>query len=102
MERALLAALAHLMDRDSLFHPEDLMAYLKPYDIELSPAEVTAALNHLVERDILQEVTEGAVTLYELRIALVGLWVAQHKSLSKLLYENNENGKQSALMVRKV
>lgn len=101
-ERALLAALAHLMDRDSLFHPEELMEYLKPYDIELSPAEVTAALNHLVERDILQEVTEGAVTLYELRIALVGLWVAQHKSLSKLLYESNENGKQSALVVRKV
>lgn len=89
-ERALLTAVAHLMDRDTPFHPEDLIEYLEPYDIHLDPAEVTAALNRLVEREIMREVTEEATTLYELKIGLVGLWAAQNKSLSKLYASNGE------------
>lgn len=85
-ERALLTAVAHLMDSDQPFHPEEIIRVLQPYDIHLDPGAVTAALQSLVERDIMREVTEQAKTLYELRIGLVGLWVAQNKSLTKLLY----------------
>ena len=38
----------------------------------------------LVARDIMREVTEEGKALYELRIGLVGLWVARNKSLSRL------------------
>lgn len=83
-EKALLAAVAHLIDVDTSFRPEELVHYLNDYSIYLDPAEVTLGLNSLVEREILREVTEGATTLFELRIGLVGLWVAQNKSLSRL------------------
>jgi hypothetical protein len=92
-ERAILTAVAHLMDPDVPFHPGDLIQALDPYGITLDPAQVTAALNTLVERDILREVTEAAKTVYEVRIGLVSLWVAKNKSLSKLLYAEEE-GKQ--------
>lgn len=85
-ERAILTAVAHLIDPDLPFHPEEIIAALIPYDIRLSPTEVTGALNALVERAIMREVAEGGKTLYELQIGLVGLWVAKNKSLSKLLY----------------
>lgn len=83
-ERALLTAVSHLMDRHTTFHPEDLMQYLAPYDFKIEAADITAALNRLVERDIMREVPEGVTTLYELRIGLVGLWTAKNKSLSRL------------------
>jgi outer membrane protein assembly factor BamB len=98
VERMLLTAMAHLMDRDVPFHPADLMKYLKPYGIHLSPSEVTTALNRLMERDIVREVSEGATMLYELKIGLVGLWVARYKSLSTLL---TGNGEQRVGMTRK-
>lgn len=85
IERALLTAVAHLMERDLPFRPADLVQYLEQYDLHFEPAEVTNGLNLLVERDIMREVTIEATTLYELKIGLVGLWVAQNKSLSKLL-----------------
>ncbi|MFO7540912.1 MAG: AAA family ATPase, partial [Chloroflexota bacterium] len=83
-ERALITAVSHLMDRHTAFHPEDLIQYLAQYDFKLQPAEVTTALNRLVERDIMREVPEGVTSLYELRIGLVGLWTAKNKSLSRL------------------
>ena len=83
-ERAVLAAAAHLMERNEPLHPEEYVEYLASFSIELDPAEVTHALNALVERDIMREVTEEGKALYELRIGLVGLWVSQNKSLSKL------------------
>jgi hypothetical protein len=83
-EKALLAAVAHLIDADASFRPAELVQLLANYSIYLDPAEVTLGLNNLVEREIMQEVTEEATTLYELRIGLVGLWVAQNKSLSRL------------------
>ena len=88
----MLTAVAHLMDRNAAFFPEDLLHYLEPYALQLEPAEVTAALNRLVERDILREVTEEARTVYELNLGLVGLWVAQNKSLSKLYAGNGSGG----------
>ncbi len=86
-ERALLVAVAHMMDRELPFRPSDLQQYLADVGIHLSPAEVTAALGRLVERDIMREVNTEATTQYELRIGLVGLWTAQNKSLSKLYEE---------------
>jgi hypothetical protein len=60
------------------------MQYLETYGIHLTPTEVTTALNSLTQREILAEVSEGVTTLYELKTGLIGLWVAKHKSLSKL------------------
>lgn len=88
-EKALLTAVAHLMEGDMLFHPEDLMEYLETYGIHLNPHEVTTALTSLTQREILAEVSEGLTTLYELKTGLIGLWVAQHKSLSKLHAERD-------------
>jgi hypothetical protein len=85
-ERALLTAVSHLMERGLPFHPEELLEYLKPYDIHLGPKEVTIALNRLVERDIMRAVPEEGKTLYELKLGLVGLWIAQNKSMSQLFY----------------
>ncbi len=83
-ERAVLAAAAHLMDRNEPLHPEEIIDYLQSYSIELDPAETTNSLNSLVDRDVMREVTEEGKALYELKIGLVGLWVAQNKSLRKL------------------
>ncbi len=83
-ERVVLTAVAHMSNDDSAFHPEDIMDFLEPFGIQLPPTEITAALNRLVEREIMREITDGANTLYELKIGLVGLWTAQHKSVSKL------------------
>jgi hypothetical protein len=83
-EKAMLTAVANLMEGDMLFHPEDLMAYLETYGIHLNPTEVTTALNSLTQREILAEVSEEVATLYELKTGLIGLWVAKYKSLSKL------------------
>ncbi len=108
-ERALLTAVAHL-DSDLAFHPEDLMDFLEQYGIYLNPIEVTSALNQLTEREIMREVTQGATTQYELKIGLVGLWIAKHKSISKLLamfvetapLSNGEQKKPSHTSVKKV
>ncbi len=83
-ERAILTAVAHMSDRNHPFHPEAFGQFLAPYGIHLHPTEVTAALNALVEREIMGEVRDGATAQYELRLGLVGLWAARHKSLSKL------------------
>lgn len=85
VERAILSAVAQLMDRNEPLHPTTLIEYLQTFSIELDPAEITTSLNSLVQRDILREVTEEGYGLYELRIGLVGIWVSQNKSLSRLL-----------------
>ncbi len=86
-----------MMDQDISFHPEDLIDYLQPYGIELEPTDVTAALTNLVEREIMREAIRGTVVQYELRIGLVGLWVAQHKSLTKLHATKPERKKHSLI-----
>lgn len=90
-ERTILATVAHLMDHTVPFRPEELIQHLQPFDIHLDPAEMTAALNSLVERDIMREVTEEAKSLYEMKLGLVTSWVARNKSLSKL-YAGNGSG----------
>jgi len=83
-ERAILTAISHLLDPDRPFHATDAAQQLEAYNIHLDPHDVTLALNTLVERDIMREITEQGSTLYQLKIGLVGLWVAKNKSLSKL------------------
>jgi len=88
-ERTVLATVAHLMDQTIPFHPEEIVRRLQPYDIYLDPAELTGALNSLVERDIMREVTEEAKSLFEMKLGLVSLWVAKNKSLSQLYAVDN-------------
>lgn len=83
-QRALLMAMAHLSDEEGPFHPSELIQYLSDYSLYLDPAEVLEGLNQLIEREIVQEVADEGAALYELRIGLVGLWVSQNKSLSRL------------------
>lgn len=97
-ERALLTAVAN-MDSDLAFHPEDILEFLSKYNIHVTPADITTGLHRLVERGIMGEVTQRATTQYMLKLGLVGLWVAKHKSLSKLhAAQTNgagQNGKQT-------
>lgn len=83
-ERALLAASSRLMDFDSPFRPDDLVNELNQYGIHLPASQVTEALNRLVERGIMREIGDEGSPLHEMRIGLVGLWVAQNKSFSRL------------------
>ena len=98
-ERVVLTAVAHMTNGDIALHPEDILDFLEPFGIQLPPVEVTAALNRLVEREIMREVTDGANTLYELKIGLVGLWTAQHKSVSRL-HATQPNGTAAAAKPR--
>ena len=84
VERAILTAVSHLLDPDRPFHATHVAQHLDTYNIHLDPHDVTLALNTLVERDIMREFSEQGSTLYQLKIGLVGLWVAKNKSLSKL------------------
>jgi outer membrane protein assembly factor BamB len=102
-EQAILTAVSHMPERPHPFRPEEFIQFLEPYGIHLHPKEVTAALNTLVEREIMREVRDGATAQYELRLGLVGLWAAQHKSLSKLhatpANGAGQNGKQRVKQV---
>lgn len=100
-ERAILTAVSHMLDQDRPFHPKDFVQFLDPYGIHLQATEVTAALNTLVEREIMAELPDGPITLYELRLGLVGLWTAQHKSLSKL-HATKANGAAKNGKARKI
>jgi hypothetical protein len=93
-ERALLAASSRLMDFDSPFRPDDLVQELNQYGIHLQASEVTEALNRLVERGIVREIGDEGTPLHEIRIGLVGLWVAQNKSFSRL-YASSTNAESS-------
>jgi outer membrane protein assembly factor BamB len=88
-EKALLAAAARISDLETPFRPADLVQYLAEYSIYLDPADIMAGLSRLVEREIIREVTRKGTPFYELQIGLVGLWVAQNKSLIRL-YESRD------------
>src|SRR5690606_26711441 len=90
-EQAILTAVSHMTDHNHPFRPEEFIEFLEPYGIHLHATEVSAALNTLVEREIMNEVRDGVTTQYELHLGLVALWVAQHKSLSKL-HASSTNG----------
>ncbi len=91
-ERALLVAASRLKKGDSHFRPNQLVQILQQYNIHIEPSAVTVALNRLVEREIFQDIKGEGSPIYGLRIGLVGQWVGQNKSFSKL-YETRETSK---------
>lgn len=98
-EQVVLTAVAHLLEGEGSFTPLMILHSLEQYNIYLNPPDILTALRSLVERGILQEgVVEGAVW-YDLRIGLVGLWVAQNKSFVKLYEGERAQQKQLPLEV---
>lgn len=83
-ERSILIAVAHLVDKETPFRPDEVVQVLAPFGIALSPAEVTDALGSLVRRQIMREINDGPTTLYELQLGLVGMWIEQSKGLGRL------------------
>lgn len=92
-EQVVLTAVAHLLEGEGSFTPLMVLNSLEQYNIYLDPPDVLTALRSLVERGILQEIMAEGAAWYELRIGLVGLWVAQNKSFIKL-YEGERIQKQ--------
>ena len=89
-ERAILLAVAHLLGNEADFRPADIINAMAPYNVTLTPAEVTAALNSLVRRNIVQTIGTGATPRYDLKLGLVGLWIERTKSLNNL-HENRQS-----------
>ncbi|MEZ4591470.1 MAG: hypothetical protein R3D55_10050 [Chloroflexota bacterium] len=83
-ERVVLTAVARRHEQRRHHQPGRYWGVSEPFGVQLPPAEITAALHRLVEREILRDLNDGANTLYELKIGLVGLWATKHKSLSRL------------------
>lgn len=83
-ERVVLITIAHLVDRELPFRVSDIVAALDDYRIELTPADVTAALQSLVQRNVVREVNQRGNTHYEMKLGLVGQWVERTKSVDKL------------------
>jgi hypothetical protein len=87
-ERAILIAVAHLVDKETPVRPAELVQALEPFGMALSPALVTRALESLVQRKIMRVVSDGPTALYELQLGLVGMWIEQTKSLAGLYAES--------------
>ncbi len=83
-ERALLIATSRAIDFEEPFRPSDLVQFLVEYDIYINPTEVTVGLDRLVDREIFREIRAEGSVLYEVKLGLIGLWVAKSKSLSRL------------------
>ena len=82
-EKIVLLAITHLIAKETAFRPADIVAAITPYQLGLTPATVTTALHNLVQRNIMREINDGANTLYEIKLGLVGYWIEHTKSLSK-------------------
>ncbi|MFK7804313.1 MAG: PQQ-binding-like beta-propeller repeat protein [Anaerolineae bacterium] len=83
-ERAVLIAMAHLNDGTEPVTAADLQQNLRPFDLDLSPGEITGALRRLVGREILSEYQDRRSSFYEMRVGLVQLWVEENRNLSTL------------------
>lgn len=83
-EKNLLTAIAHLIDNEIPFRPDELLTALAPYNVVLSPSETTAALTSLVQRHILNELSGETTPTYEVNLALIEHWVEQTKGLGTL------------------
>ena len=84
-ERTVLVTLAHLLDKELPFRTNALVNALEPYKTALTPAQITAALETLVRRNIMQVSHDGVQAQYALKIGLVGAWIEQSKSMSRLV-----------------
>ncbi|MGB1249404.1 MAG: AAA family ATPase [Candidatus Promineifilaceae bacterium] len=84
-ERAALIAIAHLIDKELPFRTLAIVEALQPYKTTLTPTQITAALEKLVQRNIMTVAHDGVQTQYELKVGLVGAWIEQSKSMSRLI-----------------
>ncbi len=83
-ERAVLIAMAHLHEGDEPVTAADLQQSLRPFDLDLLPADITGALRRLVSREILSEYRDRRLSFYDMRVGLVKLWVEENRNLSAL------------------
>jgi len=79
-ERLVLASLTLLMDEGSTVTEIQVGRLLTERGVALEKKQLTEALQRLVERDILREVT-GQPPRYQYKIELLHLWVERYKAL---------------------
>jgi hypothetical protein len=89
-ERLSLTALSRMMPLTGQTSPAQVADYLTERGVTIERRAVSEALHHLALRDILQgsdglEPVLGEV--YRWRLGLLGLWVEQNKSLSRVVDE---------------
>jgi hypothetical protein len=81
-ERLVLASLTLLIHEGSSVAETQIAQLLTQQGVAVEKRQLTEALQRLVERDILREVT-GQPPRYEHKIELVRLWVERHKALGR-------------------
>ena len=84
-ERAILAALAHLVSAGEVGTTGAVTSLLADYGLETNPAEVTRAMQRLAAQDLLKSGGEERAC-YEFQIDLVRLWIEQLKSLTQTVH----------------
>ena len=85
-ERAIVAALAHLVSAGEVSTAGAVASLLADYGLETDPAEVARAMQRLAAQDLLQSGGEERAC-YEFQIDLVRLWIEQFKSLTQAVHE---------------
>jgi len=85
-ERAILAALAHLVSTGEAGSAGAVASLLANCGLPTDPAQVTRSLQQLAARDLLRVVDEER-TRYEFQVDLVRLWIEQFKSLTQAVQE---------------
>jgi hypothetical protein len=84
-ERAILAALAHLLSAGEVGTAGAVASLLADYGLETDPAEVEQAMQRLAAQDLLQAGDEERA-YYEFQVDLVRLWIEQFKSLAQAVH----------------
>jgi hypothetical protein len=81
-DRAILAALAHLVSAGEVGTAGAVTSVLADCGLEIDPAEVEQAMQRLVAQDLLQWRGEERAC-YEFQVDLVRLWIEQFRSLTQ-------------------
>jgi outer membrane protein assembly factor BamB len=84
-ERAILAALAHLVSAGEVGTTGAVASLLADYGLEADPAEVTRAMQRLAAQGLLRS-GGGERAAYEFQIDLVRLWIEQFKSMAQAVH----------------
>jgi hypothetical protein len=84
-ERAILAALAHLVSAGEVGTAGAVASLLADYGLEIDPAEVEQAMQRLAAQDLLQWGGEER-PCYEFQVDLVRLWIEQFRSLTQAVH----------------
>jgi outer membrane protein assembly factor BamB len=84
-ERAILAALAHLVSAGEVGTAGAVASLLTDYGLDTAPAEVARAMQRLAAQDLLQSRDEERA-YYEFQVDLVRLWIEQLKSLAQAVH----------------